>query len=257
MIGGHTRILALAWLIGFVAAFLGGEAPASQPKVEEASAGAAAQNSYHSRMRTAVNEVLAQPEYADLRTDPNAAMKRVMDWIEGLIDAVITPLKHLPEWVLWIIIVWLVLTLLAILAHLVYTLWIAVAGGRSYDRADSRRRHAGQLLGITNLEFDSVYAEAHRLRQAGQWLAATKYFYVAAILLLDRKGLLAFRSSKTNSDYLGELRGRAAIEGPFRQLTGGFEVVVYGGQLPTDATVSSMAVITASLLNEPSKIIQG
>ena len=231
--------------------------PAFAAELTPVSTGAAAsqtatnRGSYHAQTRAAVADVLSQPEFADLHTDPHAFGKRVGQWIGDIFQTILSPLKHLPEWVLWIVIVWMILTLMAILAHLVHTLWTVVAGAPGRDRTvSSRGRHAGELLGISNLDFDWVYAEARRLYQTGHWLAATKFFYVAAILGLDRQGLISFKASKTNWDYLRELRGRPSVEDLFQRLTGSFEVVVYGGQEATSSTVFSMTTIAAGLLHD-------
>ena len=211
---------------------------------------------YHARTRAAINEVLAQREFADLRSDPYAGWRRLRDWILSTLEGVASGLRRLPEWVLWAIVTWMVLILAAILAHMIYTLvkllrgtaWRPLAGSPS-------RRHAGELLGIRDLDFDTVYAEARRLLAAGDWLAATKYLYVAAILGLDRQGRVAFRLSKTNRDYVEELRAEGPLQGLFRRLTGRFEPIVYGGQAATTLTSRNMANTVEGLLNGPAGVI--
>ena len=84
----------------------------------------------------------------------------------------------------------MILALVAILVHLIYTLWKLLTGQR-LGPGDERRlagRGGGELLGIRDLDFDSVYAQARRLLAAADWPAATRYFYVTAILWLDRQG---------------------------------------------------------------------
>ena len=124
----------------------------------------------------------------------------------------------------------MLLTLAAILAHLIYTLVMLLRGTSSPLRSNPKGgRIAGELLGIKDLDFDTVLAEARRLLAAGDWPAATRYFYVAAILWLDRQGWIVFKKSKTNRDYIDELASRARIQGSFRRLTADFEPIVYGG----------------------------
>jgi hypothetical protein len=85
---------------------------------------------------------------------------------------------------------------------------------------------------------------------AGDWSAATRYLYVAAILWLDRQGSVAFRRSKTNRDYLQELRAQDRLRGLFVRLTGSFEPVAYGGRPATMATGHDMAAALEGLIHE-------
>ena len=160
---------------------------------------------FHQRTRAAIREVLAQREFADLSGDPSAAMRRFLRWIESLLGRLGSAIHSLPEWVGRLIVVWMVLALVAILVYNLYLLVITLRGaGRSSSAGGRRRAHPGQLLGVPELDFDAIYAEARRLLAAGDWLAATKYLYVAAPLARPA-GAIAFRLSKTNRDYLGEL----------------------------------------------------
>ena len=121
----------------------------------------------------------------------------------------------------------MILTLVAILAHLIYTLWKLLTGQR-LGPGDERRlagRGDRELLGIRDLDFDSVYAEARRLLAAADWPAATRYFYVAAILWLDRQGWIVFRPVEDESRLYRRVAGRTRpCKAGFRQLDRGFRV---------------------------------
>ncbi len=208
------------------------------------------------RVRAAIQEVLAHREFADLHADPDAVWRSLVQWVLSIVGRIVSTLRDLPEWVLWLIVGWMILTLAAILGHLTYTLWTILGGtSRAFRAGSSGRGHPGELLGIRDLDFDSVYAEAGRLLAAGDWLAATKYLYVAAILWLDRQGWIAFRPAKTNREYLGELRAQGQLQNPFRRLTDGFEAIVYGGRLATMATSHEMANTVEGLLHEPARAV--
>lgn len=205
----------------------------------------------HRRARTAIEDVLTQPEFANLRQDSNAAWRRVLQWLQSLFEGLDSAFKHVPAWLLWMIVAWMFLALLAILAHLIYTLWGLMGGLSGPPGADSPiRRHPGELLGVRELDFDIVYAQAGRLLAGGDWLAATRHYYVAAILWLDRQGAVAFQLSKTNRDYIEELRTQAVLQGLFGRLTNSFEQVVYAGQAATASTSRDMADAVQGLLHE-------
>ncbi len=247
---------------------------ASAASISDESGGA-----YRDRARTAVHDVLARREFADLHSDPYAAWRQILTWIGTLFQRLGNALKGLPPWLFWIVVAWMVLTLLAILAHLIYTLATLLRGtSRAGNNRGGRDKIAGELLGIKDLDFDKVYAEARRLLAAGDWPAATRYFYVAAILWLDRQGWIVFKRSKTNCDYIAELSRRAGVlalagfspqspstiaaqrcpggtptrrEEGFRRLTELFEPIVYGGRPPTAAAMNDISTTVESLVNEP------
>jgi hypothetical protein len=232
-------------------------------------------SAYRERARSAVRDVLAKREFANLHSDPNAGWRQILAWLESLIRAVGKVVRSMPEWLFWMVLTWMVLTLLAILGHLVYTLVMLLRGtslpGGSRGKRD---KISGELLGIKDLDFDSVYAEARRLLAAGDWSAATRYFYVAAILWLDRQGWIVFKRSKTNRDYVAELARGAGVpalagfsaqpppkggtpahatgrEQGFRRLTELFEPIVYGGREPTNCTMNDISTTLEELLHEP------
>ena len=207
--------------------------------------------SFHSRTRTAIKEVLAGNEFANMNADPYIFWRKFLRSIGDFFSR-----WHVPPWVVWTIVTWLLLTLVAILAHLIYTLWkITGAGPGSSPTNDSAFNHPQELLGIRDLDFDAIYARTGHLLTAGDWLGAIKYLYVAAILWLDRKGLIAFRSSKTNLDYIRELKARTRVQDMFRQLTFCFEPIVYGGQTATKSTANDMAGTVRRIIHEPTSAI--
>ncbi|MGO8749680.1 MAG: DUF4129 domain-containing protein [Thermoguttaceae bacterium] len=207
-------------------------------------------------IRAVVEEVLARPEFADLHADPNAFGRWLMEWIGWLFKRLGSAIEGLPSGVLWSIVASMLLALLAILAHLIYTLWSILGGAKRLSLPGSAaRRHPGELLGVRDLDFDTLYVEAQRLLAAGDWLPATKYLYVVAILWLDRQGWIAFRPPKTNRDYLRELRSKSQLQGLFHRLTEGFESIVYGGQSATTSTTRDMADTVESLLHEPVRAV--
>jgi hypothetical protein len=224
-------------------------------------------SAYRDRARTAIHDVLAKPEFADLHSDPYAFWRRIYEWIGDFLEQI----RNLPPLLYWPIVGGMILTLVAILGHLIYTLVTLARGTKRADKnAQGRDKITGELLGIQDLDFDKVYAEAKRLLGADEWTAATRYFYVAAILWLDREGAIVFKRSKTNCDYIAEL-ARAGVpplggwgEKPpkggtpaqaFRRLTDLFEPIVYGGRQPTSSNMDDISTNVESLLhavNSPS-----
>lgn len=205
---------------------------------------------YHAQARAAVNDVLAEPEFAHLHADPYSVWRAIHRWLSPWLERIEAALDSLPKWVYWLIVAWMLLALVAILAHLLYTLWMMLGGAGRGAVGSAGRPPAGELLGIKDLDFDSVYAEARRRLAAGEWREATKYLYVAAILGLDRQGAIVFRVSKTDRDYRDELAPRPALQDLFVRLTAGFESIVYGGRPATMVGAEDMARSVQGLLYE-------
>ncbi len=215
---------------------------------------------YRDRVRSAVRDVLAKREFADLHSDPNAIWRRISEWIGSLFQGLGNALGGLHDsvpWLYWTLITWMVLTLVAILAHMMYTLVTLVSETKRNDSAaQGSGKIAGELLGIQDLDFDKVYAEARRLLSAGELAAATRYFYVAAILWLDRQGAIVFKRSKTNCDYIAELAHGSRCSGSPRPGTPGRGAGGEGPSITRSPTPSSPALLPRSTEGEGSRCLQ-
>ena len=196
----------------------------------------AAPAEYHTRARAVVNEVLAQREFAELEGSSWAQhiWKPVVEFFRDIPKL----FDHLPGWLGYLLLAWILLTLLAILIHLFYVI-SGMLGGRDAKR-NMNAKTPRELHGVTDLDPDSVYAEARRRLTEQDWTGAVRYLYVAAILLLDRAGLLRLRESKTNRDYVLELAASPACRAPFESLTRCFENNIYGGRPANQAVCDEM-----------------
>ncbi len=178
-----------------------------------------------------VQSILSRPEFAP-RGDNRGLMARLGDWLAWAARGIVEALSNLPHWVAWLILIWLLLTLLAIGGHLIYVIYTAARGVRP-ARPDRR----GSSTSATNrpaveaIDFDDAYRHAQARLADRDWLGATRYLYVAAILWLDRSGGVRFRKGKSNHDYASELRGRPE-QSPFLEMTRQFEYSVYGHRAP-------------------------
>ncbi len=221
-----------------------------QPADDSASA------AYHDETRRAVDEVLAMKEFADLNRDMMSWWLSFLQWMEKFALGIGKFFSSLPGWLWWTIVIWMILTLVAILAHFAYVMYgMIVSSGSRRAAKGAAKEGRGELLGIRDLEFDSVYRRARELLAAGSWAEATKFLYVAAILWLDRQGLVKFRASKTNYDYLGELVREPERRANLRELTNRFEVTVYGGQPSTSTNCQEMSALVEVLLREAHPVV--
>ena len=185
--------------------------------------------------------------------DPNTLWRQLISSVLDFLHRILAPLKHLPAWVLWTIVIWMVLTLLLILAHLIVCaledrrrMSLQTAGGGRSPRA-----YPGEILGIRDLDFDAVYAEAGRLVGAGEWPAATRYLYVAAILWLRPPGPPHVSRVEDQSGLYPGIAARGPASGSLSPADGPFEPIVYGGQTATKSTTDDMASSVEGLFHGP------
>lgn len=208
---------------------------AAQPMGDDAA-------SRQQQMRQTVDEVLAGRQFKGLHESEGQWLRWLLGRAKALLEAIGNLFRELPDWLWWVLLIWMVLTLLAILGHVAYTLWLTLGQpGRRGGPEGRGRRRGESWLGVRDLDFASVYERAVALRQAGQWAEAIRYLYVAAILWLDEAGAIAFRQSKTNGDYLRELREKPEHLTLLRGMTGVFEATVYGGAAATKQSCEQMA----------------
>ncbi len=192
---------------------------------------------YHARSRAVIEEVLAGREFAE--PGGTSWADRVLDRLAGFFRRLPGILEGLPAWLGMLLIVWMVLALVAILIHILYVI-SGLVGDRKAARSDATSAAACDLYGVVDLDPESVHAEAHRRLEQRDWNGAVRFLYVAAILRLDRAGIVRLRQSKTNHDYVCELAARPDCRAPFEVLTRCFETSFYGKRAANEAVCFEM-----------------
>lgn len=204
-----------------------------------------ARKAYHEHARQTITDVLADDEFANLSPNEDQWLREMSEKLRDMFRSMGDRFDQLPVWVHKVIIAWMIITLAAVLAHLIYTLWqslrresVAVSLDLS---ATGDKKKALELLGVRELDYESVLRRARELLSAGDLEAAVRYFYAAAILYLDRQGRVRFAPAKTNRDYLRELpMGDPALE-PLRAMTRQFEASVFGRRPVDEHATQTMA----------------
>jgi Domain of unknown function (DUF4129) len=182
--------------------------------------------------RAIVEAVLSDPEFAGAQ--PNASLwAKLSSLLESFLTHAANALQALPSWATWLVLVWMTVTLLAIFAHAAYTLLSIGRGGVDRRKAPGEGAES-ELLGIRDLDFDRVFAEALAARGRRDFPRAIRYGYGAAILWLDQVSWLSFAASKTNRDYVAELRAKPSGAPIFARMTCVFEEVTYGARGATE-----------------------
>jgi len=175
-------------------------------------------------LRQALQRILARPEYQPAKPGLfdgfYRALARVLDtvlrWILKPLEWVIDRLSNLggdaSPTVRWLVMGLLTVLLLLVLLHIYYT-----ASG-----AFGRRRRAGRSQDrLPGLAPDPVLLarQAQAAAARGEYREALRLLYLAALLRLDRAGVLTYHPSVTNWSYADALAGRSGLAAPFRDLT--------------------------------------
>ena len=72
-----------------------------------------------------------------------------------------------------------------------------------------------------------LWREADNLARAGRARDAVRTLYLAVLALLHRANLIRFERTRTNGEYVRQLRSRETLRTPFAGMTSLFEVKWY------------------------------
>ncbi|MBY0522474.1 MAG: DUF4129 domain-containing protein [Gemmataceae bacterium] len=75
---------------------------------------------------------------------------------------------------------------------------------------------------------EGLWRQADDLARSGKFLDAVRSLYMAVLAMLHRADLIRYGPTRTNGEYLQQLRAKEGLYRPFRGLTGLFEVKWYG-----------------------------
>jgi hypothetical protein len=225
-------VKALLW----IAALSATAVAVGAPPAGEASDPAA----FQQRFQRTLSEVLSEPEFAERPLEQPSWWRRLWRWIADLLESAAEAASSLPAWLFWLIVGWLVLALAAVLVHMLWTLYQLISTGGAASSAAWGRGRAAEILGIRDLDYESVLAQGHVLAERGRFADAVRYLYVAAILGLERQGAVHVAPAKTNRDYLRELHSAVALRPLFQRMTERYELIAYGGAPADRASCAEM-----------------
>lgn len=186
-------------------------------------------------LHASLQQILARPEYNQSDSQ----------WLE---DAVMRALQALRAWYLNHLapyfarlhdvspyLYWTFVTLAAaIAAALLYHIYLTLRSSFGGPAIRSRR---GDTLAEPSIATapEALLADADRAAAAGDFAHALSRLYLALIRNLDRHGFLRYDRSRTNWEYLRQVRSHEGVSGPLSALTTASEAVWYGQQ-PADAS---------------------
>jgi len=174
------------------------------------------------QVRQVIERILARPEY---QPPPETFIQRALEFVGRILLRIVSWLLKPLEWLVdrisratpemspsarWLVVGVLSFLLLLLLLHIFYLL----AGSFESRR---RVRRTGDVSEATQDPL-SLVEQAKKIAAAGDYREAVRLLYVAALLRLDRAGLLSYDPSRTNWEYVEALRTNP-IAAPFREFT--------------------------------------
>jgi hypothetical protein len=146
-------------------------------------------------LRAIIDTVFAGREYRwETREDPFGVVRRLWGSLLSFFERLRDQNPDAYRLTIWL----LVGVLLLILGH---AAWVAVRTMRG-----GGQRPLGEVAGPTSAPRDAAWyaAEAARLAQGGDYVAAMQADFLRLVLQLDARRVMAFHPSKTPSEYVRE-----------------------------------------------------
>lgn len=139
------------------------------------------------KVRLLAQKILEREEYARFRPDPDeiARWSRVFDWLRNFLEWMDLQYERAP-WVFWSILIAMAFVAALLLAHLIWSLRIAL-------RAPTTRR-ASRI----SLQEQDLLAEAKSLAARGHFLEAAHRIELSAIALLIEREVIELSRSDPN-----------------------------------------------------------
>jgi hypothetical protein len=146
----------------------------------------------------------------------------------GPISAGATPLAGAANGLLILLIGLMAAALAAGIAYIVYAFF--------RDRPEPMPKQAGALAAGADdshedpakLDPAQLWRQADDRARAGDYLGAVRTIYLAVLAMLHQGGFIRYERTRTNGEYVDQLRPRQLLQRPFQGLTGVFEVKWYG-----------------------------
>jgi hypothetical protein len=187
-------------------------------------------------------QILADPRFAPRKTFWQWLRGKLANW-EGLHTK---RGRGILTFLLWTLFIWGILTLLAILAHLIWTIYIlARPGGRD------RRTGEGAILlspAMETMPVDQLIARAQELAAKGLFVEALGFLMVSILRRLEGAGLIGFHKSKTNGDYVREYPAENPTKAQFGKFVLAFEKTVYGGGICSQEFFNNMHKLSEEIV---------
>ncbi|MCB0114728.1 MAG: DUF4129 domain-containing protein [Caldilineaceae bacterium] len=176
---------------------------------------------------------------------------RVWRWLSDLFDA-LTP-DSVPSGAGALasigsrLVVWLIVLSGGALLAIVLSYWLRnLLGGILNDRLHRRRGEDGDIPATAS----EARAQAQTFAGDGNYRAAVRQLYLAALLHLDEQGLLRFQEDQTNREVLAQTKRDTHVYAHLKPAVETFDRVWYGEREPDRPTFESYSAEIDELMTQ-------
>jgi hypothetical protein len=232
-----SRLLPAAYLLAVVAG-LGSAATLSEGPVRYERPDA-------QTVKACTRQIVSDPRFA----------RRISfgEWLADKLAHGRDPGAKLPGWLgeglLWTIIIWCVLTLLAILAHLMWTIWLLVRPARHSVGTENSPRPDWYDAATA----EQLWQRSAELAQRGAFREAMGVLSLALLRKLESMQVLRFHKSKTNGEYVREYPPQRAGRREFARFVATFERSIYGGLAVPEQIHRTMSALAERIIQDASQ----
>jgi len=211
------------------------------------------------KSRDIARRILSGNDFASEPVPPPSWLERQFDhfgkWLERTLNKLfkrparnmnMQPVNPMVWWVLlWVIVAALFVFLVWIIAQII---------GRRQRRMKPLALSDSEEALVDARDKDTLMSLAEKHAKAGDYRAAFRLVYISTLIALDTDGILRFDRSKTNWEYVRQLRssGRVDIYEVLMPLTRDFDRTWYGLS-PTTPDVYRKAVVEYEKLTTPAE----
>src|SRR5690349_14050608 len=179
-----------------------------------------------------LESILARPEYASEAKGSSALARLIMDFIRWLQQFMPKGMQVQPGSSPWMTVVAQVLVVLVALVVLFYVAKILLARFKPKRRQRAPRKREPRIVLGERLEPEEtsgdLLSEAEALARRGEIRSAIRKAYIALLVELGDRKVIALAQHKTNRDYLNSVRNVPPLHQNMRRLTDSFERHWYG-----------------------------
>ena len=185
-----------------------------------------------------LESILARPEYASEAKGTNALNRLLMDFIRWLQQFLPKGMRIQPGNSRWMTYVAQLLVVLVALVVLFYVAKLLLARFKPRRRQRAPKKREPRIVLGERLEPEEtavdLLAEAEALARRGEIRSAIRKAYIALLVELGDRKVIALAQHKTNRDYLNAVRNLPPLHQNMRGLTDSFERHWYGSAEASD-----------------------
>lgn len=179
--------------------------------------------------RARLQQILTNPPFQISQPSQPSWLRQFLDWFGRVLERLLSPVGETAQnssgAITWSVALIGGLLLTAVIGYLLLGLRRTMVRDANLASDDPE----------ANMTAKVAFDQASTLARGGDYRAAVRYLYLAALLRLDERGLLRYDRALTNREYLEQVRDNPALQERLRPVVATFDQAWYG-HAPLDET---------------------